>query len=193
MDRTAFRLAIFFSALAWPVIASALPPPNVTRLEAQFVDGRVTVSWEAPAEDIAAYRIYYGQKSILRNGGTYDDFAAVDGVVITFTFPTVPPYPEIFIAIAAVNGEREESSAFVEEVQLSLASEQPRARSAQGNVPSPSGKKSAVPLPEMPEATPLQKQFSGPLVPSGLPVLGIALGSGAMAGWRWVRRRSDGR
>ena len=120
MHRNIFRVALLVSAFVWPLIAFAAAPANVTGLQARFEKGQIAVHWDSAGDDVAAYRIYVGQKSILDNGGAYDDFSATTGKNMDFIITDIPAYPTIFLSVTAVNGNDEESAAFVEEVELNL-------------------------------------------------------------------------
>lgn len=123
MHRRIARIAFVITALTWPLSAFAVAPANVTGLAAHLENGQITVRWDAPEENIAEYRIYYGQRSILENGGLYDDFVATAGQNTEFTLTDFPPYQKIFLAVLAVNGDGEESASFVEEIELDLGAE----------------------------------------------------------------------
>ncbi len=140
MHLTSLRIAVLTSALLWPFVAFAAPAPNVTGLSAHFENGQITVEWNAYEEgaDIATYRIYYSQKSILSNDGAYDDFATTTGKNTSFIFPVTPPYPQIFIAVAAVNSSEEESRSFVEEIRLDLTTGDSNGLTQQEEIPTPS-------------------------------------------------------
>ena len=120
MSRTTLRIALFASAFAWPCIAMASVPANVTGLSAHFGSGQIVVSWTAPenADDLSAYRIYYGQKSILDNDGAYDDFKTTSAKNTQFMMVDIPAYPTLFFGVLAVNKSGEESASFVEEIEL---------------------------------------------------------------------------
>lgn len=168
------RLPIFLIALVLPTIALAFPPPSVTGIEAVVDNGRVTVGWEAPVTGtISAYRIYYSQRSILQNGGTYDDVVPSPGMATRFTLPLKPPYPQIFIGVLAVNDKGEESTSFTEEVQLSLT-----------------GPEAIEEAPLPPESKLEPAHPTTPSLPSsGLPLVGIVIAGGAMAGLARMRRK----
>ena len=122
MRTTSFRLALTASMLIWPLTAAADAPANVAGLKAELRGAQVFVEWQGEESDtITAYNIYLSQKSILENKGTYDDYVTVGGRLRQFIITEVPPYPEIFISLTAVNGAGEESPAFIEEVRLDLA------------------------------------------------------------------------
>ena len=179
MSHAPLRVAVILSTLLWSFIALAATPANISGLSATFANGQVTVQWDVPegATDIAAYRIYYGQKSILESGGAYDDFATTDGRSSQFAFPTLPPYPQIFIAVTAVDGHGEESSSFTEEVQLDLTS---------GNQSSHENTVSPVTATVIPST--VKSARGGGLSNSGIPLIGVMLVSGGIAGWKKMRR-----
>lgn len=122
MHRSLLRTALIVSALLWPFGAVAASPATVTGLSARLENGQVHVAWQMPEEvaDISAFRIYYGQKSILENGGAYDDFVTVGARLTRFILTDFPPYPELFLAITAVNAAGEENASFTEEISISL-------------------------------------------------------------------------
>lgn len=122
MRRIPLFFALILGTLAWPLAVLAAPS-NVTGLTAHLTSGQITMHWDAPAgeTDIAGYRIYYSQRSILNNGGAYDDFVTTSGKNTDFFFENAPPYPQVFLSVLAIDGAGNESPSFVEEVQLDLA------------------------------------------------------------------------
>lgn len=115
----AVRLALGFIGAAVPVLAMAAPP-SVRNITAVNDNGRVRVSWEQVAGDIAAYRIFYSHESILGNNGLYDDFESADGSVTTHLLQTVPPVDELFVSVLAVDVSGDESPYFLEEARVRL-------------------------------------------------------------------------
>lgn len=136
MRKHLLRTALLMSALMWPLSAVADTPPNVTGLSAHFENGQVTVRWDA-VEGADLYRIYYGQNSILDNEGAYDDFVATSGKNTEFVLADLPPYPQVFLAVLAVNGDGQESASFVEEVQLQLSGEPADGQKTEKEAPTP--------------------------------------------------------
>lgn len=122
MYRNTFRFALIASAMTWPLMAFAGAPANVTGLAARFEGGQIAMRWEAVADEVSTYRVYLSQKSILTNEGAYDDFAMTSGKNTDLIITEIPPYPTIFLSVTAVNGDDEESTSFVEEIELNLAS-----------------------------------------------------------------------
>ncbi|MBI2635963.1 hypothetical protein HYW84_01420 [Candidatus Peregrinibacteria bacterium] len=139
MNRHFFRAILILSMLVAPAGALAGAPSNVTGLSARFEDGQVTVRWDG-AENAKTYRVYYGQKSILDNDGEYDDFAAVDGDSTELVISDLPPYPQIFLAVLAVNADDEESRSFVEELQLDMTGGEADGQKTEREAPAPSRK-----------------------------------------------------
>lgn len=125
MSRSTLRFALTIGFLCWPLSALALVPPNITGLSASIGGGQLTVRWNAPegGSDITVYRIYYGQQSIMENNGAYDDFLAISGDQTELIITDLPPYPEIYVAVAAVSSSDEESDSFVEEARVDLTQE----------------------------------------------------------------------
>ena len=120
MTKNFIRIALLVSVLTWPALAFADAPPNVSGITAHIAGGQISVHWDAPGDGIRAYRIYYGQKSILGNDGAYDDFVTTSGKNTDFILSNIPNTPDIFLTVAAVNTTGEESASFIEEVQLPL-------------------------------------------------------------------------
>ncbi|NOS67510.1 MAG: hypothetical protein HOO67_04070 [Candidatus Peribacteraceae bacterium] len=137
MPKQILRAALLMSVLIWPVSALADAPPNVTGLSAHFESGQVFVHWDA-VEGADAYRIYYGQKSILDNGGAYDDFVATSEKNTEFVLGDLPAYPKIYVAVLAVNASDEESLSFTEEIELDMSGDANDGTKSAKDVPSPS-------------------------------------------------------
>lgn len=119
------RLAIVstvLAALLLPGGVLAAAPGHVTGLKAAVENGEIHVQWDAlPADqNIAYYRIYYSQQSILGNGGTYDDFEMTTGNVTTFIFPRTPKSDTVWVAVLGVNREGVETPDFTTEVSVDL-------------------------------------------------------------------------
>lgn len=128
---------LLMSFLTWPFSVFADSPPNVTGLSARFENGQIFVRWDG-LEDIDAYRVYYGQKSILDNYGAYDDFVTTNGKNTELILADLPPYQQIFIAVLATNADGEESLSFTEEVQLDLTGDAIDGQKTEKESPSPS-------------------------------------------------------
>ncbi len=170
MRKQIFRTALLLSFLAWPLSALADAPPNVTQLSAHFENGQITVRWGA-LENIDTYRVYYGQKSILDSNGAYDDFVATSGKNSELILPDLPPYPQVYVGVLAVNANGEESASFVEEVLIDATRDAMDWQAAQADAkgaPSPSrrereettvGLLSAIPM----SHTSVQLTFSAPV------------------------------
>lgn len=104
-----------------PALALAAPPSSVTRLQVDFDETDVIVSWDKNKEqDIAYYRVYYSADSILGNEGMYDDFDQTDGPKGQYVFQDLPPGSTLYVAVLAVNNEGEESLSFAEEVSITV-------------------------------------------------------------------------
>jgi hypothetical protein len=167
---------VFTTALAWPLLTSAFSPANVTGINAAFTDGQIGIEWNAPGGDVVTYRVYYSQRSILSNNGAYDDFVQTNSDATSFVMSSVPPYSPVYLSVLAVNTKGEESPSFVEEVQVNTTN---------GNIalhisPEP------VPAHPVPQAPPAPVSS---LPQSGLPVAAILLGSGAIAGWKGMKKK----
>src|SRR3989338_9813623 len=117
---TLVRVLLATLVLSWPFSAHAAPPEGVSGIFAANKGGTVHVQWNAPqeGEDIASYRVYYSQESILQNGGQYDDFETTDGAVIEHDLKDAPRVNPLFISVLAVSSTGEESRFFLEEVSV---------------------------------------------------------------------------
>src|SRR3989344_396513 len=117
---TLVRVLLATLVLSWPFSAHAAPPEGVSGIFAANKGGTVHVQWNAPqeGEDIASYRVYYSQESILQNGGQYDDFETTDGAVIEHDLKDAPHANPLYISVLAVNSAGEESHFFLEEVSV---------------------------------------------------------------------------
>lgn len=187
MRKNIFRTALLVSFLLWPFSALADTPANVTGLSARFEGGQVTVRWDE-VENADTYRVYYGQKSILDNDGAYDDFMTTDGGDTELVLTDLPPYQKIFIAVLAVNADGEESLSFVEEVQLDVVGDamdgEKTEREASAAEPD-----SATAVDET-AASQNVDVSQGVLFDSGMPILGVLMVSGALIGWKRMRRQT---
>ncbi|MFH1670975.1 MAG: hypothetical protein ABIA92_05335 [Patescibacteria group bacterium] len=105
--------------MAFPVLA--VPPPYVTGLSAEVVNGEISVGWASqPNADVAYYRVFYSFESILENEGLYDDFEETSGPVNTYIIKNPPPVDKLYIAVIGVSPQEEDINMFVEEVSVSL-------------------------------------------------------------------------
>jgi|GEM_PF-2253107 len=121
--RTLLRSATVLLTLAWPVLASAVAPSSVTGVKAVLKGGAIEVSWQAaaPAENVVKYRVYYSRKSILQNGGMFDDYDTTAGATTTHTLTDFPSTGTLYIGVLAVNAQNQESTVFAEEATVTLA------------------------------------------------------------------------
>lgn len=117
---TVSRLALAFLTLAVPAFAAAAAPANVTGIRATLDGNGVRVFWESAGENIVAYRVFYSHASILKQNGLYDDFDSVDGSQTTHLLQNIPPGPELFVSVLAVDRNGEESPFFMEEAHVLL-------------------------------------------------------------------------
>ncbi len=142
MRRSTLLSLAFVAVAALPATVFAATPPNVTGLSARFSSGQVSMRWDATGDaGVTQYRIYYGQRSILENGGVYDDFVTTVGAETEFILPQVPPYPQLYLSVLAVNDAGEESPSFVEEIRLDLTAidaEGQKSQSSDNGLGSPS-------------------------------------------------------
>lgn len=115
------RLSLGLASLAFPLTAFAAAPDNVTGIKASLANGKVTVTWNPVAgQEIANYRVFYSQASILKEGGLYDDFDYADGTANSYTFPITPSVDTLYVSVLAVNKQGEESPYFAEEASVAL-------------------------------------------------------------------------
>ncbi len=115
------RFATLLLLLAWPASVSAAPPPSVQTVSATYEEEAVRVRWVAPDDaGIVRYRIYFSHKSILENGGQYDDFESTPGDVTEFLFTDLPPIATLYVSVLAVNAAGEESRTFGTEASVAL-------------------------------------------------------------------------
>ena len=107
---------MFLSALLVPGLLFAQAPSAVTNIQTSVVNGSVTVSWNAPAEqNISYYRVYFSSESILENGGVYDDFEATSGPETIYTLQHEIGRRMLYVSVLAVNDQGVEGEVFVEE------------------------------------------------------------------------------
>lgn len=120
MKRSSLLTLALFSALVMPGVLLAAEPPSVISINAEAEqDGSIRVRWTAAQGNIASYRVYYSQKSILENNGYYDDVETTTGPVTEHILRSVPAsLPTIFVAVMAVNTQGEESGFFIEETHV---------------------------------------------------------------------------
>ncbi|MDD5103533.1 MAG: hypothetical protein PHX93_03990 [Candidatus Peribacteraceae bacterium] len=119
-SRSSFLTVALLCALAAPLLAHAEAPASVTGLQAQAqADGSILVQWASVSGDIAAYRVYFSQKSILENDGYYDDVETAEGAMTSHTLRNVPEtFSTVFVSVMAVNTQGEESPYFTEEIRV---------------------------------------------------------------------------
>lgn len=122
-------------ALAGSVLAA---PAGVTGIVAGSSDGVLSVRWDAPAGDIAFYRVYFSRTSIMQNNGTYDDYERTAGNETSYTFPSVP-YTDttLYISVLAVDAQGAESPAFLEEASVVIPPRAAQSSSTSFDLPIP--------------------------------------------------------
>ena len=96
-------------------------PPAVTGITAVEQGNTVTISWNAPSETIAYYRVYYSAKSILDNDGLFDDFETTQGNETSLTFSAPPNTSDMYASVIAVSDSGLESEYFMEEAHVTLS------------------------------------------------------------------------
>lgn len=141
------------SALLAPglLFAQSAPSP-VTGIAAEVLGNQITVHWNTPTDtDISYYRIYLSSKSILENGGLYDDFESTPDANTNFTLRHKPASAPVYIAILAVNGAGVEGDVFVEEALVNVGIP---------NAPSFAPVLKALPTPTVQPQIPAEKQTS---------------------------------
>ncbi|MFA6523750.1 MAG: hypothetical protein WCS85_05280 [Candidatus Peribacteraceae bacterium] len=134
--RTSLRTLLVSFLLLWPLAAAARQPSLITGVRAEYSNGNIQVSWDAPAETegIARYRVYYSHASILQNDGAFDDFETTEGTETSLTLTYLPPFPAAYVSVLAVNDAGEESPSFGAEAVVQLDGSDSQAV----NTPSPS-------------------------------------------------------
>lgn len=114
MNRLRFLLAS--ALLAIPFSAFGTAPTGVTGITATLEsNGVVRVQWEAAGEGIAFYRVYTASKSILQNGGSFDDYEETNGPVTEYFLTDLPSFDRLYVSVLAVSVSSEESPFFLEE------------------------------------------------------------------------------
>ncbi|MFH0770002.1 MAG: hypothetical protein V1926_01350 [Candidatus Peregrinibacteria bacterium] len=140
--------------LAFVPLASAKAPPPITGLGAEMVDGALKVSWSAPSEGAAFYRVYFSAKSILENAGLYDDFETTTGPETEYTFAELPDVPVLYIAVLGVSAENEDANTFVEEVAVPLPKSAPAPTTPEPTPTPLEVQEETVALPQTPVSSP---------------------------------------
>lgn len=126
MFNTNIRLGLILAgvAMASAVFAAGVPT-NVAHVTATVENGKLMVDWDAATDSagVASYRIYYSRKSILDNGGDYDDFEQTADEKTHYEFPRLPyTGQKVYLAVLAVNTSGLESDAFEAETSVDLPS-----------------------------------------------------------------------
>ncbi|MBU0766895.1 hypothetical protein KKF55_03890 [Patescibacteria group bacterium] len=104
---------------AFPVLAE--PPPYVTGLLAEEINGEIHVGWTSqPDADVAYYRVFYSFESILENEGLFDGSEETDGPINAYVIKDPPPVEKLYIAVIGVSSKGEDINMFVEEVSVIL-------------------------------------------------------------------------
>ncbi|MEK7591054.1 MAG: hypothetical protein AAB489_02495 [Patescibacteria group bacterium] len=106
--------------LCAPLRAFGATPNGVSGIFAEMRGPDLFVRWNAPQEgaDVASYRVYLSDESILENGGQYDDFETTDGPTPEHILRNPPQAFPLYVSVLAVNSEGEESRYFLEEVAI---------------------------------------------------------------------------
>ncbi len=137
------RLRFFLTSalLAIPLSAFSAAPAGVTGITAALKsDGTVHVQWGATEGDVAFYRVYTAEKSILENGGSFDDYEATQGAVTEYSLVDLPSFTLLYVSVLAVSASGEESPFFLEEatVEGAPAAMPPQESSSMSSVPASS-------------------------------------------------------
>jgi hypothetical protein len=105
-----------------PVSVCTAAPAAVSGISAEYISEEevVLVEWEE-VENASSYRVYFSSRSILGNGGVYDDFVGTEGPVSEISIPTSMLSERVFVSVLAVNESGEESSVFLEETSALLS------------------------------------------------------------------------
>lgn len=120
MSRPTILACALLCALGAPLLAYAQAPSAVTGLQAVAQeDGSVMVQWSPATGEVAAYRVYYSQKSILENDGYYDDVETTSDTAAFHVLQDIPAaFRTIYISVMAVDAQGAESPYFTEEVRV---------------------------------------------------------------------------
>ncbi|MDO8468627.1 MAG: hypothetical protein Q7S29_02610, partial [Candidatus Peribacter sp.] len=119
-SRSTLFVLMLLGFLGAPLLAHAAAPGSVVGVQAQAqADGSIMVQWAPVSGSIAAYRIYFSQKSILENDGYYDDVETAEGTATSHVLRGVPSgFATVYVSVMAVNAQGEESPYFTEEVRV---------------------------------------------------------------------------
>ncbi len=150
------RISTLVLAISMPLSALAAPA-NVTGIKAELSDGGVKVSWNPVGGDIATYRVFYSQASILNNNGLYDDFETEAGTSTSHILRSLPAVQDLYVSVLALDSKGKESPYFLEEahVTLNAAPAMPSSAMQQSSVPTPMPTPTPTPLPtSMPTSVP---------------------------------------
>lgn len=114
------RKLLLLIALGLPTITFAAPSA-ITEIEVEYTDNQIVVSWQAaPEANIASYRVYYSNQSILQNQGEYDDFKETDGLKTFMNFDEFTAGEKKYFSVLAVDDAGIESSGFIKEVSVTV-------------------------------------------------------------------------
>ncbi len=105
-------------------LAASTPSP-VSGVKASLQGGKLVTSWNAATDSVAIayYRVYVSSKSILNNGGDYDDFRKTSTNDTSYTFASLPLASEkIYVSVLAVNADGAESAGFQSEAIVAIPS-----------------------------------------------------------------------
>lgn len=121
--RSIFSFIVGFSIFASVATAYAAAPGNVSGLYIDQSDTKIVIKWTPlQADDIAYYRVYLNDRSILESGGDWTDFLRTEGSDPLFVFTESPLATDvIFTSVLAVNTAGEESTYFVEELRIDFS------------------------------------------------------------------------
>lgn len=111
---------------------------GVQNLRATEQNGQIRVQWDAPATgSVASYNVYFSARSILRNGGEYDDYEKTSGSLTEFILTNYPKSTgSVYVAVLPVDAQGKEMDTFTDEVRVALGLGAQSGTSAQGAVSS---------------------------------------------------------
>lgn len=112
------RSLLLSTALLLPVAAAAEAPPPVTEIHAERTADGVRVTWAPVPGPIARYQVYYNSESILKSGGSYEDFDLTEDATTSHIVSGPITAGPVYVSVIAESLSGEDSGFFVEEATV---------------------------------------------------------------------------
>ncbi len=105
-------------------VADTTMPSDVENVQAVSKDGVITISWDVATDDteVTGYKIYYGDQSVMTDGGTYSNGFVDVGNRLSYDFKDLEDGKTYYFAVTAYDEAGNESENYSNEVSATFHS-----------------------------------------------------------------------